>query len=197
MTGFFTLLLRESEAGWVWLYTAGMPTEDRAAHVAELESDAWEHEGEAQSRGDRFAPQFLYRVVLGIPADLGWRLQQGRRGVDRSNWLELAIASLLFFGLAVAVPVAGLMMPFSRGAIDSNGPLGGIIAVCAILVLLVLVLPGVLVIDRWPIPGALLVVSGCGCMLAFFWWEPLASTVIGIGAISAVISALTIRTVRS
>jgi hypothetical protein len=71
---------------WVRLYTAGLPPEVREARRAELESDFWEQEQEAAAAGcrpTRTALQVLRRLMLGMPADLSWRQQQGGAQVFR------------------------------------------------------------------------------------------------------------------
>jgi hypothetical protein len=187
---FFTLLLQEAESGWVWMYTAGMPGEARAGRVAELDSDAWEHETQARERRERFGLQFLYRAILGVPADLGWRLERGRAGVERRNWLELLVASLLAIGLLVALPVSGLILPNADLALNRHGELSVFPIVHALLVILLLILPGVLVIDRWPVAGGLLVIIGCFCLMALFWWLREAMVVIVLGAAAAAAAAI-------
>jgi hypothetical protein len=190
MSEFFTLLLREAESGWVWMYTAGMPDDARAARVDELESDAWEHETEARERGGRFGMEFLHRFAFGMPADVGWRVSHGREGFEPRNWLELLISCLLVVGLVVALPVAAVLLPHANPAPDGHSAIGPLIALDCLLVILVLVLPGVLVIDRWPIAGGLLVIIGCFCLMALFWWLREAMGVIVVGAGAAAVSAL-------
>jgi hypothetical protein len=70
----------------VRLYTAGLPTEVRKARRAELESDLWEQEQEAGAAGcwpTTTALHVLRRFMLGIPADLSWRQQQGGSRIFR------------------------------------------------------------------------------------------------------------------
>ena len=70
---------------WVYLYTDGMPSDLREARRAEIDADLWEHQQDARDRGKRrmiVAAEILLRTVLGIPDDLGWRLDEikARRG---------------------------------------------------------------------------------------------------------------------
>lgn len=184
MSEFFTLLLREAENGWVWMYTAGMPDEARESHIAELESDAWEHESLAAERGEHFGWQFLHRVLRGMPADLGWRIGLGRKGLEGRNWLEVMVACLLALGVLVAIPVSGLVLPQAGEAFAV--PSG----IHAVLVILVLVLPGILVIERYPIAGGLLTLIGCLCLMALFWWLREAMGVIVVGSGAAAVAAV-------
>ena len=65
---------------WVRVYTARLDPALRDTRRAELASDMWEHEADAR-RMDigslRVNSQVLRRLLVGIPADLSWRQQQG------------------------------------------------------------------------------------------------------------------------
>ena len=63
--------------GWTWLYTWRMPPAFRETRRAEIESDLWEFQSDAA--GDPVlgsALHILLRLLIGIPDDLGWRLEQ-------------------------------------------------------------------------------------------------------------------------
>ncbi len=65
---------------WVRAYTAHLDPAQRDTRRAELASDLWEHEADAQRMGLgslRVNAQMLRRLLAGIPADLSWRRQQG------------------------------------------------------------------------------------------------------------------------
>lgn len=195
MSEFFTLLLREAESGWVWMYTAGMPDESRQGRVAELESDAWEHQALAAERHERFGLQFLHRMVRGMSADIGWRVAQGRPGFESRNWLEVVIAMLIAVGIFVGLPASGFLMPYA--GISNNGtPLSLLVATDALLVTLALVLPGILVIERWPVAGAVLVMVGCLCLTALFWWLRELMAVISLGMVAALVGSIRLRRLR-
>lgn len=61
--------------GWTRLYTWSMPARLRDERRAEIESDMWEF---LQDSDDRRSPgaQILFRLVMGVPDDLGWRIEQ-------------------------------------------------------------------------------------------------------------------------
>jgi uncharacterized protein (TIGR03435 family) len=62
---------------WTWLYTWGMSPASRETRRAEIESDLWEFQCDAA--GDHVfvsASHILLRLVIGIPDDLGWRVEQ-------------------------------------------------------------------------------------------------------------------------
>ena len=63
--------------GWSWLYTWRMPPAARAARLAEIESDLWESQSNAaDAHSPRFAIHLVLRALLGIPDDLGWRVER-------------------------------------------------------------------------------------------------------------------------
>ena len=66
---------------WVGLYTHGLPAEVRVGRIDEIESDLWSHTQEAESRAEAdsaLAIAILTRWLLGIDADIAWRLERGR-----------------------------------------------------------------------------------------------------------------------
>lgn len=61
---------------WVGLYTTGLGTDDREDRRAEIVSDLWEHQRDAEGEGTRhplIGLSIIGRVLRGIPADLLWR----------------------------------------------------------------------------------------------------------------------------
>lgn len=67
---------------WVGLYTRGLGRELQTDRRAELESDIWE-----QMRGGPMGRAWLVllRCLLGMPADLSWRLEQASPGAALSR----------------------------------------------------------------------------------------------------------------
>jgi hypothetical protein len=75
----------------------------------ELASDQWELTQLAVA--DRWSMsdllvQRLLRWLLGIPADLSWRLSLGRRGFSRAGLIDLTIATLVVGGIAISLPLS-------------------------------------------------------------------------------------------
>ena len=71
---------------WVALYTLGLPSEARRDRRDEIEDDLWcqTHEATTSGRTDRsLADEIVARFVLGIPADMSWRVEQGLFGRAR------------------------------------------------------------------------------------------------------------------
>lgn len=62
---------------WVKSYTRGTPAELRDRRRAEIDSDLWEHstQGGYSSGLLETSLEILVRLLLGIPADLSWRLE--------------------------------------------------------------------------------------------------------------------------
>ena len=60
---------------WVCAYTRGLPADTRDSRRAEMASDIVEHRREAAGEGRNFAAELLRRWLLGLSADLSWRVQ--------------------------------------------------------------------------------------------------------------------------
>jgi len=61
---------------WTWLYTQGLPGNERTARRNEIASDLWECQCDAAA-GPGFGSSLhlLVRLLIGIPDDLGWRVE--------------------------------------------------------------------------------------------------------------------------
>ena len=63
---------------WTRMYTCGLPRAERAARLAEIDSDLWEFEHDPEApRGIWAATQILARLLIGIPDDFAWRMNVG------------------------------------------------------------------------------------------------------------------------
>jgi hypothetical protein len=66
---------------WVALYTRGLPDDTRQNRRDEIHDDLWSQLQDAaeSSRGTRsVSGEILARLLLGVPADIGWRLEQSQ-----------------------------------------------------------------------------------------------------------------------
>jgi hypothetical protein len=66
---------------WVALYTRGLPGEARQDRRDEINDDLWSqlHDAAESGRDERsISGEILARLLLGVPADIGWRLEQRR-----------------------------------------------------------------------------------------------------------------------
>ncbi len=76
------LLAARLVRGWVRLYTAGLPAGVRDGRREEIDGDLWEQvrDGAQIGRTPRyFRSDVLVRWLLGVPADLSWRVTKGAR----------------------------------------------------------------------------------------------------------------------
>ncbi len=117
---------------WVFLYTAGLPSEIRKARRAELESDIWEQ------RQEETGPvlHMLLRLVLGAPSDMAWRLETGaavrnsrkpdrqsnswtaKRGVMNSEQTSRIFVALVLLLALYQVAIALLSAGWGLGILD-------------------------------------------------------------------------------
>src|SRR5258708_4505686 len=87
---------------WTRLYTSRLPPDARDGRRAEIESDLWEFERDV-IRDHAAAPAFhvFFRLVRGIPDDLGWWIEQAIcAGVLRHQTL---VVTGRFAGMAIVV----------------------------------------------------------------------------------------------
>jgi hypothetical protein len=107
-------LARRLVRGWVALYTRGLPADVRMNRSDEIESDLWSHAEDAGSSGETdsaLAKAILTRWVLGVGADLAWRLERGQlanRTMERTTTMGTQIIALLAIvgGVGMAIAVA-------------------------------------------------------------------------------------------
>jgi TonB family protein len=104
-------LFRVAEAAvrlWTRVYTSGLPPATAHARRAEVESDLWEsaHDSDPDIRSHRFL-QIAARLLIGIPDDLGWRLEQeeAMTGSFRRR-LAIAVCTVGVVGLLLVVWLA-------------------------------------------------------------------------------------------
>jgi hypothetical protein len=97
---------------WTHLYTWRMSPELREARRDEIESDLWECQHDPADRGSRPAVQTLARLVMGMPSDLCWRIEQGV--VERQS-----LGTRVTLAAAAALVVGGLwILPAGSFRID-------------------------------------------------------------------------------
>ena len=105
---------------WVDAYTRGLPSEARAARQDEIDDDLWcqLEESVVLGRSARsLRVEILLRLLLGLPADISWRLSQagvrtakGERSTSMSTrtvgalWI---VAGAAFVSAAIVVAVLG------------------------------------------------------------------------------------------
>jgi len=192
--------------GWVALYTDGLPDAVRLARRDEIESDLWSQQEEATLTGRSNASldvEIIARLVLGIAADLTWRLEQGRladRSIKRSADMGTRIVSLSAMAGAVLWAVATVTWAIT---VSTNPnikiwqiPVADITALAGLIALSVALGGlGYILLTRFDDPVGLVALSGMafGLMSAIgapeaFIFLPVTSaiTVIGLARIHAV-----------
>lgn len=163
-------LARAVVIAWARCYTAGLDRAARAERLAELESDCFEHL--RNTPGLAGGTTLLLRCLLGMPADLSWRLEQcAPRGylraaavlVVRPAELLLRLASV---ALAVAPPLlaafyvlVALLIGAAALQADPDPPWFRIVAPWALLAA-ALVVAGWRCGRRRPRTGALILAAG-------------------------------------
>lgn len=175
--------------GWVATYTFGLPVEMRRRRRDEVAADLADEALDAIRRREQgtLVRRRLTRLVLGIPADLAWRLfdAPARARDDRvaAIWAPLSRWSLALIAI-VAVGTTGALMivtiPIVTGVAPSNtwtgwGPVGFGIGCGAVLA-------GILGSVVWPRRGAALVIPGAvvGFAAAPMLWGCWLLTVIAV-----------------
>jgi len=142
---------------WVRVYTSGMPLDLRDARRAEVDSDLWEHDHDARAHGvsrAMTAIDILVRTLLGVPDDIGWRLdawQERRAAPDRRvGTMPISVKHVRWMGLCgvlSGVLWVGVLGFEDLGRVDSSatawhygGPVGYLILSGAAVALLCLML---------------------------------------------------------
>ena len=156
---------------WVRRYTRGVDPAVREVRCAEIESDVWEHRREAAAAGLRprqTGLEILARMVLGMPADIGWRRAMPRAeqllGVeadmdDRVPTVWLVPAAIVAGGLNLVMGIAGWDPGWSPPQ-PSVDPFAVVLVVVGVAGLI-----GVALRSRLPKVSGLLMLSGA--------WAPL------------------------
>jgi hypothetical protein len=174
---------------WVWLYTRGLATELRRARHDEIDSDLWEHVHETKGAGRVGVNlQVLARLLLGLAADVAWRLETGatrragkERGMSasflstrmtgggRAEKVFLACAGLLVvYQAAIALISAGFGVGLWRGGPDDPGN-GWFLTLPISAAGVVLILAGLKARAAAPFRGGVLVTLGVLPSIGMFW----------------------------
>ena len=156
---------------WVWFYTAGVAQDTAARRREELDSDQWEMTNLARrgrwSDGELGAQRTL-RWLLGLPADVTWRVGLGRQGFARESLTDLVAAGLLTGGLAVSLPLSMLLM-LAGNTFDGHGG-SQVLLLFAMTVVLLLCVGGVAVQELRPAAGTLVALTGVLSLSLVLWW---------------------------
>ena len=91
---------------WTRLYTRRLPAPLRDARRELIESDLWESAHDRSTTEQELVLQLAIRLVLGVPHDLAWRLEQVR--VGKSALLRAAFAGCAAVALLISFTLARL-----------------------------------------------------------------------------------------
>jgi len=164
---------------WTATYTRGLPADMRDGRREEIDCDLWEHQrlaDLARVTTSGTALEILLRLVLGIPADLLWRLEAGASArserdirMKESNLVKVAVVIGIL--LAAATLFAGMgNLVFLTGDWEEGS--GFFQRVYGLLVALsgAAVIAGLIVGTRRPNLGLGLVSAGSlGTIVLMFW----------------------------
>ena len=204
--GLFSGLVR----GWVDVYTSGLPAPSRDARRAEIESDLWEQQRHSAAAGmgrGGATWHVLARFLLGIPADLSWRLAQesaarhpnkgGKQVVDKAVNLG-GLVSMGFTGLVVLLGLMALSTGVGGGLGLIDNEHGTIwMSVALSLSAGVALLAGIWTIRRSALLGGGLVVFGVIVIGLGTLWTIIVPIVMALLAIGAAMRAMRVGRERN
>ncbi len=102
---------------WLRFYTSGAPAPLRERRAQQIESDLWEHQADAITRGAGGAALSLAitgRMVRGIPADIAWRTRIGGFAMNIKVPFN-RMAGLLVLSLVILLPIASSINGYDTG----------------------------------------------------------------------------------
>jgi hypothetical protein len=136
---------------WVAIYTRGLPSEVRQNRRDEIDDDLWSQllECSESGRTDRsMSGEVVARLVLGIPADVSWRVEQIRFARNRATGGRSALMHAP--GLAILAILGGIgwaIWPIPQALVGREWPAGEPVS----LLLFVTV-----VVGAWLLAGAVI-----------------------------------------
>jgi len=162
---------------WSGTYTRGLPHDTRAERREEIDSDLWDHQRLADLEREPVtgtAVQILVRVILGIPADLLWRIEAGsstqvtgRTSVN--DTLIMRIGLVLISLPLLALVVNGVAIAFF-GAGDFNNSTEHVLWGLMFLVCPLVTLIGLWLCRAQPKLGlGMVIVGALASALVMFW----------------------------
>jgi hypothetical protein len=110
---------------WVALYTIGLPRDIRETRRAEIEDDLWSqaHDVELDDpTGSGASGDVLARLVLGLWADITWRLEQRRRDWARPVPRSLSMSTRVVASLSIVGGTALAVASVLSGPFESASP---------------------------------------------------------------------------
>jgi hypothetical protein len=161
---------------WTATYTRGLPADLRAQRREEIDCDLWEHQRLADLQREPTggtAASILLRLLLGVPADIVWRLETGAsarsgRGTRMNDTPLMRIGLIVLMLPLLFMAANGIGMLLGGGEFDSRQEqvLYGFVVAIAPLV----ALAGLWLCASRPKLGLGLVVAGVVPICALFYW---------------------------
>lgn len=181
---------------WVRYYTLGLPEDARRERRDEIASDLWEHAHD-ETRTTPLGPEILTRGMLGVPADLAWRLERSRLARLPSGLVAAILGTLARLetvgrwiarrGLpgftsatSVVTGLIGVLVIVTAPTNDSGAATAGLIWWGSLLIVgaLSIGLGGRLIADRTRL-GGVLVILGSG-MLGLLLWPTVIAPIVAL-----------------
>jgi len=176
---------------WTATYTRGLPSDLREERREEIDCDLWKHQRLADLQlapATGTAVEILLRLVLGIPADVFWRLEAGagstrsERGTQVND--TLIMRGLLGIALAVAafpLVIGFLVMTGLNGETSDTervvfGPLQVLVGA--------VIIAGLVISSRRPMLGVGLVIAGTIAISVMWYWAAVITAPIGLGLVA-------------
>lgn len=189
---------------WIRVYTVGLSPDLKLDRRTELASDLWEHANDARSDGPGLNAEIVARSLLGIPADLAWRIERSRLARAPGGFVSMLLA-VLTRGESVGRWIGRRGLPgFATAAATLAGLIGVLVIVTAptnnsgtptanlvwwgsvILVAAIAVGAGSRLIERRPRLGGGLIILGSAVLGLFLWptiVAPITALVLGWRAV--------------
>ena len=175
---------------WTALYTRGLPPDLRAERREEIDCDLWHQQRLADLEREPVmgtAVQVAARLLLGVPADILWRIEAGRMARPEKEirmnetW---TMRGLLVLGLAAAafpVVIGFLVLIGANGELDATeralyGPMQIVIGLTIIC--------GLILSLRRPGLGIGLIAAGTIAISVVWYWAAMITVPIGIGLLA-------------
>jgi hypothetical protein len=184
--------------GWTRVYTAGLPARSARERRDEIASDLWEQTTDGARSGSAAgatAAEIFGRVVLGIPADLSWHLDELRGESMAFPTPRLTAVLWIGVGLLSIVMAAGLLTALASGdwQIDDSASIVAFFGISGVLAGIVgpfVALAGLYVLRRAQTeqrsltPARTLLIAGTGGIALFgvaVWW-----TIVGLAVAAGI-----------
>ena len=183
---------------WVRCYATGLPRNVREERRDEITSDLWEHANDRQLADGDVDAEILARSLLGVPADLSWRLEHSRlaRVPSRSvaillrllgvveataRWIgRRGLPGLVVTSGALAGLLGLLVIVTARGGNAAGTPASDLVAWGVLLLIgAAALVAGGRTLDARPRLGGVLVLGG-STLLGLLLWPTIVAPIIAL-----------------